>query len=85
MSDLLQLCSFFYVAASVVCSVIAVSMVGLWSVTVECPCHTYMFFAWHCAPPGQIHLYLGLVARKPVFGVSDKARFKPVSSDTETG
>ena len=27
---------------------------------------------------------MGLVARKPVFGVSDKASFKPVSSDTET-
>ena len=28
--------------------------------------------------------HLGLVARKPVFGVSDKASFKPVSSATET-
>ena len=28
---------------------------------------------------------MGLVARKPVFGVSDKARLKPVSSATETG
>ena len=28
--------------------------------------------------------YLGLVARKPVFGVSVKASFKPVSSATET-
>ena len=28
--------------------------------------------------------YLGLVARKPVFGVSDKASFKPVSSAIET-
>ena len=27
---------------------------------------------------------LGTVARKPVFGVSDKASFKPVSSATET-
>ena len=27
---------------------------------------------------------LGLVARKPVFGVSDKASFKPVSSAAET-
>ena len=27
---------------------------------------------------------MGLVQRKPVFGVSDKARFKPVSSATET-
>ena len=35
----------------------------------------------------MIHLLLnnmGLVARKPVFGVSDKERFKPVSSATET-
>ena len=37
------------------------------------------------------HLYnadvnsnMDLVARKPVFGVSDKASFKPVSSATET-
>ena len=29
------------------------------------------------------HLYMGLVATKPVFGVSDKAWFKPVSSATE--
>ena len=28
--------------------------------------------------------HMGLVARKPVFGVSDKASFKPVSSATET-
>ena len=28
--------------------------------------------------------YLGLVARKPVFGVSDKASFKPVSSAKES-
>ena len=28
------------------------------------------------------HYYLGLVARKPVFGVSDKASFKPVFSTT---
>ena len=28
--------------------------------------------------------HLGLVAKKPVFGVSDKASFKPVSSATET-
>ena len=28
--------------------------------------------------------YLGLVARKPVFRVSHKASFKPVSSATET-
>ena len=27
---------------------------------------------------------VGLVASKPVFGVSDKARLKPVSSATET-
>ena len=29
-------------------------------------------------------LHVGLVATKPVFGVSDKARFKPVSQATET-
>ena len=29
-------------------------------------------------------LYMGLVTRNPVFGVSDKAGFKPVSSATET-
>ena len=29
--------------------------------------------------------YMGLVARKPVFGASDKVRFKPVSTATETG
>ena len=27
---------------------------------------------------------MGLIATKPVFGVSDKARLKPVSSATET-
>ena len=36
-------------------------------------------------PPPPPHLsYLGLNARKPAFGVSDKARLKPVSSPTET-
>ena len=30
------------------------------------------------------HNYLGFVATKPVFGVSDKACLKPVSKDTET-
>ena len=28
--------------------------------------------------------YMGLVATKPVFGVSDKVSFKPVSSATES-
>ena len=28
--------------------------------------------------------YMGLVAKKPVFGVSDQVRLKPVCSDTET-
>ena len=32
----------------------------------------------------KVHRNMGLVARKPVFGVSDKASFKPVSSATET-
>ena len=30
------------------------------------------------------HLDMGLVVTKPVFGVSEKARLKPVSSATET-
>ena len=30
------------------------------------------------------YLYLGRDARKPVFRVSDRARFKPISSATET-
>ena len=29
--------------------------------------------------------HLGLIARKPVFGVSEKASFKQVSSATQTG
>ena len=33
---------------------------------------------------GFNYLYMGRVARKPVFGVSDKASFEPVSSATET-
>ena len=32
----------------------------------------------------DVHHNLGLAARKPVFGVSAKASFKPVSSATET-
>ena len=32
----------------------------------------------------QVHLKMGLVARKPVFGSLAKASFKPVSSATET-
>ena len=32
----------------------------------------------------KVHRNKGLVVRKPVFGVSDKANFKPVSSATET-
>ena len=30
------------------------------------------------------HSYMGLVARKPVLGVSDKVRLKPVYTATET-
>ena len=38
-----------------------------------------------CVAIQKIHTgKLGLVARKPVFGVSDKASFKTVSSATET-
>ena len=32
----------------------------------------------------SLHLYMGLAARKPVFGVSDKMRLKPACSATET-
>ena len=32
----------------------------------------------------NVTYYLGLVARKPVFGVSDKVIFKQISSTTET-
>ena len=32
----------------------------------------------------KLHVYMGLVVRKPVFGVSDKASFKPVFSAIET-
>ena len=42
--------------------------------------HTYHFvsvYVRHSHP-------MGLVTRKPVFGVSDKVSFKPVSSATET-
>ena len=35
--------------------------------------------------PEQTHLHFGLFARKPVFGVSDKVSFKPVSLTSETG
>ena len=34
--------------------------------------------------PGLNKYYVGLVAKKPVFGVSDKASLKPFSSATET-
>ena len=37
-----------------------------------------------CLVVNLIKIYMGLVARKPVFGVSDKASFKTVSSATET-
>ena len=35
-------------------------------------------------PPSRANHNMGLVVRKPVCGVSDKASFKPVSSATET-
>ena len=35
-------------------------------------------------PDYQSNLKFGLLATKPVFGVSEKVRFKPVSSATET-
>ena len=39
---------------------------------------------YHLHFPEVNILYLGLFARKPVFGVSDKAALKPFSSATET-
>ena len=41
--------------------------------------HHHCRYDRHC-----LQISYGLVARKPVFGVSDKANFKPVSSATET-
>ena len=38
-----------------------------------------------CSRSSRWLLYLGLDARKSVFWMSDKVRFKPVSSATETG
>ena len=32
----------------------------------------------------NISAFMGFAARKPVFGVSDKVRFKPACSATET-
>ena len=37
-----------------------------------------------CLASSLLNYYLGLVATKPVFGVSDKVRFKPACSATET-
>ena len=58
----------------------------------------YMKADWKYQLPALVHVYmstchestgyaphtLGLVVRKPVFGVSDKAALKPVSTATET-
>ena len=46
----------------------------------------YVVFINLCCNALVVHdcLYIGLVTTKPVFGVSDKASFKPVSSATET-
>ena len=58
----------------------------LWSKWVEWLIYLYLYVAFL---DSSIHLsslympHMGLVARKPVFGVSGKARFKPVSSATE--
>ena len=38
----------------------------------------------YCIEPGNILVKMGLVARKPVFGVSHKASFKTVSIAAET-
>ena len=45
-------------------------------------CCTFCFVSSY--PFHFIDLYLGRDGRKPVFGVSDKARIKPVYSATET-
>ena len=34
--------------------------------------------------PMLSHIYMGLIARKPVFGVANKTHFKSVSSATPT-
>ena len=42
-------------------------------------------FRWHVPAQGNIlSIIMGIYVRKPVFGVSDKASFKPVSSATKT-
>ena len=44
----------------------------------------YLVECAHKLENGFIFYHMGLVVRKPVFGVSDKASFKQVSSATET-
>ena len=44
----------------------------------------YAKVVYHIHPNKHICSYIGLDARKPVFRVSVKASFKPVSSATET-
>ena len=42
-------------------------------------CRMYISHAFEC------YLYMGLIARKPLFRVSNKVRFKPACLATETG
>ena len=63
----------------VLCLFLAVPLVCLLRVIDAFPDHTHLHFSF----PDQLKK-LGPVARKPVFGVSDKASKKPVSSATET-
>ena len=42
-------------------------------------------FRWHVPAQGNIlSIIMGIIVRKPVFGVTDKASFKPISSATKT-
>ena len=45
---------------------------------------TSIIDGFQVASMADVKTYTGLVARKPVYGVSEKASFKPVSTATET-
>ena len=50
-----------------------------------CLCSYFLnFICFYMAIDTAYFLYMGLIARKPVFRVSDKVRLKPVSTATET-
>ena len=48
-----------------------------------CLAHSVLYFGMVSDSQASTH-YLGLVVTNPVFGVSEKARLKPVSAATET-